>query len=150
MIVDVLGNSARYEGLHEGFKAAFEFLKKAHENFPELGRYEIDGDKVFALAQEYDTIPGDECKWEAHKKYIDIQFIHDGSEVICWDNIANLPAGEVFDEVKDRYLYKAPGTSPSVLNGGTFAIYWPEDIHRPKEMNGAPCHLKKVVVKVLV
>ena len=51
MILDVLANSARYEGLHEGFKKAFDFLKEAHKNLPELGRYELDGDKVFALVQ---------------------------------------------------------------------------------------------------
>lgn len=149
MIVDILKNSDRYAGLHPGFQQAFDFLKKAQQELPPVGRYDLDGDKVYALVQQYDTVPAEETKWEAHKKYIDIQFVHAGSEVIAWEPIENLPAGEIFDEAKDRYLYKAPGSSPVELHAGTFAIYFPEDLHRPKEQLKASCPVTKIVVKVL-
>ena len=150
MIVDVLKNNARYIGLHPGFAKAFAFLEAAQKELPEVGRYEIDGDKVYALVQQYNTVPSSDAKWEAHKKYIDIQFVHEGTEVIAWDSIENLPAGEPFDEAKDRYLYYGEDKSPVELHAGTFAIYFPEDLHRPKEQYKTSSPVTKIVIKVLV
>ena len=150
MILDVLQNSARYAQLHPGFAKAFAFLEDAQKELPPVGRYDLDGDNVYALVQQYDTIPAEETKWEAHKKYIDIQFVHAGAEIIAWDTIGNLPEGEAFDEAKDRYLYKAPTKSPLELAAGTFAIFYPEDLHRPKELCRAACPVTKIVVKVRV
>lgn len=150
MILDVLSNSARYEGLHPGFDKAFAFLKEAQKELPAVGRYELDGDRVYALVQQYDTIPAENTKWEAHKKYIDIQFIHAGAEVISWDNISRMPAGQAYNPDKDCYVYQAPGASPLELQAGTFAIFYPEDLHRPKELFKTAGPVTKIVVKVLV
>jgi len=150
MIVDVLENAARYEGLHESFKKAFDFIREAVKNEPEVGRYEIDGDKIFALVQEYEPREVAETNWEAHKKYIDIQYLYSGAEIICWDTIKNLPAGTVFDDAKDRYLYKADSFAPVPLMAGTFGIYFPEDLHRPMEAYNGISPVKKIVVKVLL
>ncbi len=150
MIVDVLKNHARYDGLHSGFKKAFAFLEEAQKELPAVGRYELDGDKVYAMVQQYDTVSESETKWEAHKEYIDIQFVHAGCEVIAWDTIENLPSGEVFDDAKDRYLFKGEKKSPVELHAGTFAIYFPEDLHRPKEQYKKASPVTKIVVKVKV
>lgn len=150
MILDTLENSKKYENVYEGFKAAFDFLRKAHEDFPAVGKYELDGEKVFALVQEYETVPGEETKWEAHKKYIDIQFVHDGSEIMGWDSINNLPAGESFHEDWDAYLYEGPDATRLELHSGAFAVFFPEDLHKPKGMYKKPSPVKKIVVKVLV
>ena len=46
MILDRLDNAQRYEAIHPGFRAAFEFLKRSDSaNLPD-GRHEIDGDRV--------------------------------------------------------------------------------------------------------
>ncbi|MBQ4517075.1 MAG: YhcH/YjgK/YiaL family protein [Clostridia bacterium] len=150
MIVDVLKNNARYASLHPGFAKAFAFLEAAQKELPEVGRYEIDGDAVYAMVQQYDTVPAAETKWEAHKKYIDIQFIHAGTEVIAWDTIENLPEGTEYNETKDCFVFKGEGKSPVELNAGTFAIYFPEDLHKPKEQYKVASPVTKIVVKVLV
>jgi len=150
MIVDVLKNSARYVSLHPGFAKAFAFLEAAQKEFPEVGRYEIDGDTVYAMVQQYDTVPAADTKWEAHKKYIDIQFIHDGTEIIAWDTIENLPEDVTYNETKDCFVYYGEGKSPVELNAGTFAIYFPEDLHKPKEQYKAASPVTKIVVKVRV
>ncbi len=150
MILDILNNAKMYESLHPGFAKAFAFLRAAQDGLPEVGRYEIDGDKVFALVQKYDTVPAEEAKWEAHKKYIDIQFVYDGSEIIGWDTISNLPEGETFIEEKDSYRYHAPSATPLILHSGMFAILYPQDLHRPKELFETASPVVKIVVKVLL
>ncbi len=150
MILDVLENNARYSKLHPGFAKAFAFLESAQKELPPVGRYDLDGDAVYALVQQYDTIPAEDTKWEAHRKYIDIQFIHSGSEIISWDTIGNLPEGEEYNETKDAYLYKAAGKSPLELEAGSFAIFYPEDLHRPKELCHAACPVTKIVIKVRI
>lgn len=150
MIVDVLKNSGRYIGLNPGFSKAFAFLEAAQKELPEVGRHEIDGDKVYAIVQQYDTVPAAATKWEAHKKYIDIQFILSGTEIISWDTIENLPEGVTFNEEKDCFVYIGEDKNPVELHAGTFAIYFPEDLHRPKEQYKASSPVTKIVVKVLV
>jgi len=82
MIIDSLENSSRYECLHPRFKAALEFLKRPDIEATPIGRLELDGALLFALTQEYETKPIHDGKLEAHKKYIDIQFIVSGEEFI--------------------------------------------------------------------
>ncbi len=148
MIVDVLKNSNFYTNVHPRFAKAFAFLEKAHAELPAEGRYEIDGDDIFAMVQKFNTVPTNETCWEAHKKYIDIQFIHSGTEIISWDNIVNVPEDATFDEVNDRYLYPGAAKSPIVLHSGTFGIFFPQDLHRPGELYKHSESVTKIVVKV--
>ena len=77
MIKDKISNAALYEGVNAGFPAAFAFLKEAIASPKEIGRYDLEGG-VFALVQSYDTKSVENCKIEAHKKYIDIQCVLKG------------------------------------------------------------------------
>ena len=149
MILDYLENCERYETVHPGFKKAFEFLKNAQKELPPVGTYEIDGRDVYAFVQEYDTLPVSETKWEAHKKYIDIQFIHKGCEVIGWDTIKNLPEDQEYNEKGDCYAYKLDNkTTDLEVHAGSYAIFYPEDLHRPKCAYQTPGPITKIVVKV--
>lgn len=78
MISDRIINFEEYISLNKNLKKAFEFLKSADVDKLLDGRYEIDGENVFALVQSYRTKAENEVGWEAHKKYIDIQFIAKG------------------------------------------------------------------------
>ncbi len=148
MILDYLENSERYENVHPGFKKAFDFLRAAQKELPEIGTYEIDGRNVYAFVQQYDTLPLPETKWEAHKKYIDIQYIYDGCEVMGWDNIKNLPEGQEYVEQADCYAYFGEDATNVEVHAGSYAIFFPEDLHRPKGAYKTPGPITKIVVKV--
>ena len=64
-----------FESIHPRFKAAFDFIKKAVREDLDDGNYEIDGKEVYAFISSYKTKTEQEAKFEAHKKYIDIQCI---------------------------------------------------------------------------
>ncbi|HAI85169.1 MAG TPA: YhcH/YjgK/YiaL family protein, partial [Chitinophagaceae bacterium] len=75
MIIDTLANANRYEQLHPLFSKAFSYLKNTDFIHLPKGKYTIDGEQLFAIVNEYDTVDAANEQCEAHKKYIDIQFI---------------------------------------------------------------------------
>lgn len=127
-----------------------EFLKNTALAELELGRHEIDGDNVYALVQEYQTLPKAEKKVEAHRKYIDIQYIVAGAEVIGYG--LDSPQNEVTEDKlaeKDAIFYKnIAGEMDLILSKGMYAVLFPTDIHRPGCNYGAGGPVRKVVVKV--
>ena len=101
MIIDNIKNCEKYESVHEGFKAGFLAIKQYVKDNAEIGKYEIDGKKVYAMVQEYESKLSAERKFEAHKNYIDIQFISEGTEVIYASDISSLTVKEEYNAEKD-------------------------------------------------
>ncbi len=150
MIIDNLQNSSQYIKSHSGFSKSFDFLKKAVEEKLPVGRYEIDGDNVFAFIQEYTS--KEESSFEAHKNYIDIQFIVEGTEVIYAEDISKLKVSEQYSPEKDiMFLDDYEKASRLILEKGEYGIFFPWDAHKPGLCyDGNPGYVKKIVVKVKV
>ena len=151
MIFDTLSNSARYESLNSRFAKAFAYLRTVDGSQP-LGRHDLDGDDCFALVQTYETKPQEKALFEAHRKYIDVQFIQSGRETILWAPLAAMAEETMaFDESKDAALWKlVPDTTALHVSAGHFAILFPEDAHAPCIEWDQPETVFKVVVKVAV
>jgi len=148
MILDKLENSKQYESLHPLFAKAFEYIRNT--DFSELsdGKYEIENDKLFAMVQEYNTKDETEAKPEAHRKYIDIQYIHSGVELI---GIAILNDQiQISNEPEKDLAFYESETSFIKLEAGMFAVFFPEDLHMPGIKLKQSAKVKKVVVKVLI
>ena len=82
MIIDIKENLELYSNLNNRLKLAIEYLEKTDFTKIESGKYSILGDEIFALVNNYKTQPEEKCLLEAHKKYIDLQFMVSGSEQI--------------------------------------------------------------------
>ena len=151
MIFDTLENSTQYESLNSRFAKAFAFLRTV-DGTQELGRHDLDGDACFALVQTYETKPLEKAKFEAHRKYIDVQFIHSGRETILWAPLSTMKEETMaYSEEKDAALWKlTPETTPLHVSAGHFAILWPQDAHAPCIEWEKPEPVFKVVVKVAV
>lgn len=82
MIIDKFDNLPLYFSCLPGLDKAAEFL--AGENIAD-GHYEIDGEKIFANVSSYEPkeFNGD-MRFEAHKKYADLQAVLEGEERIDW------------------------------------------------------------------
>jgi YhcH/YjgK/YiaL family protein len=149
MIADAFEQHHRYASLSPRFTAAFEFLGKFPASEPD-GRYDIDGNDCFALAQSYVTRPLAQAKFEAHRKYIDIQFIQAGFETLLWSPLAALTqVTEPYAAEKDVAFYANPSSSTPVnLHAGQFAIFFPEDGHAPGIELGRASPVRKIVIKI--
>jgi len=133
-------------------RKAFDFLRGKDLHALPDGRVDIDGEKVFALVQRYETVPADVLKFEYHRKYIDVQFIGSGEEMIGWAPSVALQITEAYDEKKDVCfgMVKKGAWTPVQLQAGILAVFWPDDAHAPKLAAGQPAKVMKIVVKVAV
>ena len=148
MILDVLKNGKRYAALQEGFGKAMEFLSRPHLKEMPVGKYEIDGDRVYASISREPGRKKEDAPLETHEKYIDIQLVLDGFDDMGWKAkaLCGNPTG-AYDPAEDiQYFTDAPDTWLAV-KPGTFAIFFPEDAHAPLVSAG---EIHKVVVKVAV
>ncbi len=148
MIFDTLKNCELYYGCHEGFSLGFDFIKKVIAEGAEVGKYELDGKKVWASVQAYDP-KADNDRFEGHKNYIDIQFIVSGSEYMEYAHIDSCEQSDEYNPDKDVAHYRALGNKAKLeCNENSFAIFFPEDIHKPGIVLNEGVAVKKVVVKV--
>lgn len=114
------------------------------------GRIDIDGDRVFALVQDYRTKPETEVRPEAHSRYLDIQFIDSGCKKIGFASSTDAPpAVEDYSEERDiRFYDHVPHESSLLMTAGSYAVFFPWDIHRPGCSISEPCDVRKILVKI--
>ena len=148
MIYDNINNIETYRGLSPDFYEGLEFLKKVSPDI-ENGVYQINS-RVKAIVSEYETREVNEYGFEAHRKFIDIQYLLRGEERIACMPIEKLTVTEPYDEAKDAAFYAAEGVRAQemTIGDGYFAIFFPQDGHMPQLSAGEPMMVKKVVVKV--
>lgn len=150
MILDFVKNAAHYEKLHPELKTAFEFIQKNDLRSFAPGKHEIKGDQVFVMIQSYDTKQESEGAWEAHKKYLDIQFMIEGTEAIKIANIDKMHVKQPYNENDDYWLFTGDGDTIT-LEAGMYTIFFPQDVHMPSlQVNGESEPVKKAVIKVLL
>ena len=149
MILDRLENAHLYENLSASFRAGLEFLRRP--DLPELavGKYPIQGEAVFAVVQEYTAKPVEEGKYEAHRKYADIQYIVGGRELIGCTNVDGLEPLDDYDEERDIQFFAGTGDLFKI-EAGMFAVFFPHDAHMPSLAVQAGEQVMKVVIKVAV
>jgi len=146
MILDHISKSDNYHAIHPGFKMAFNFLREADLATMKIGRYEIEGQNLFAMIQKYNTKRKEEAFWEAHKRYIDLQYIIQGIELIGYANISHLSQG-VYDPTRDFLPLHGEGDFLS-LHEGHFVIFMPQDAHMPGIAIDSPAIVRKIVLKI--
>jgi len=149
MIIDTIGNASLYRGMSDRLALALDYLKKTAFSGMRPGRYELDGDRVYALVQHRDTRPRKGSLWEAHRRYIDIQYVFEGLELMGYANIRTLKVVEEYEESKEALMLRGKGDFVTVP-AGTFVIFFPEDAHMPSIALKEPQPVKKVVVKVMM
>lgn len=148
MIVDRLDNAALYFGLGERITSALRYLKDNDCTKLPVGKIPIRGEQIFALVQDNTTKPRDQGVWEAHRKYIDVQFVAAGVEEMGYANISTLTVKTPYEEKVDYVLFEGTGSFVTVP-AGSFTIFFPGDGHIPgSAVDGKPAAVRKVVVKV--
>jgi YhcH/YjgK/YiaL family protein len=147
LIIDKLSNAKWYDGLHPRLKKGLHYLSETNLNVLAAGTYEIEEDKVFVIIQEYESKLVEQCRWESHYQYTDIQYVIKGEEKMGYTNIENTHVVEAYE---DKDLMFLEGNGDLILvKEGSFAIFTPQDAHMPCICSNQPQYIKKAVVKVL-
>lgn len=144
MISDTLENAGRYCVLHPEFAAAFAFLRQHRDTAPVDGRYPVRGEAVYAVVAH--TAGKGSAPLEAHRAYIDIQYVVDGTDHIGFRPVAEcVQMTGVFDRVRDLGFFNDAATGRVAVGPGNFVIFFPEDAHAPLSGEGS---VVKIIVKV--
>lgn len=128
------------------FLASTDFSKCAE------GRIEIEEDRLFAIVQHSTTSPKQLRNAEFHEKYIDVQYLVSGEEIIgltrhCQEMtiIENQMAERDYTLVDGGF-----GEMELIMRPGRFAVFFPNDVHRPGCTHDKDQLITKVVVKIHV
>jgi YhcH/YjgK/YiaL family protein len=135
------------------FHQALMFLNRADLSTLPDGTIEIDGKRVYASIQSYATFPsGTPFKFEAHREYIDFQYIVAGEETMGWTPANRIAFNTPYDTAGDIQFGVAPADATMVvrLRRGQLAVLFPSDGHAPRHAINAPMPVKKIVIKVAV
>lgn len=150
MILDSIKNISKYENLNIDLNSIVEFINRVESENLENGRYELDGEKLFALVQSYETKDSDECRLESHKKYIDIQYVQEGTEVMYWSLVDELKVTEDLSQISDVIFYEDDKNATElVVNEKSFALFFTHDAHKPGVKFNTKSNVKKIVFKIL-
>jgi YhcH/YjgK/YiaL family protein len=130
---------------------AFTFLKNNDLPKLDIKRYDIDGDNLYAPVSEYVTKNEADAKYEAHRKYIDIQYVISGAEQMSVAPMSSLKeVTEPYSETKDVGFMTVKESKSFNAGPERFFVFFPSDIHRPGVKIGQNSQVKKIVVKVKV
>lgn len=147
MIYDNLSNIDLYKGLSEDIYVGLAFLKQAKPDI-ENGVYQLNP-RVKAIVSEYETKTANDFGYEAHKRFVDIQYVLNGEEKVCCLPIEKLKETKVYSEEIDAAFYKSDMQPMEMTIGdGYFAVFFSQDGHMPQLCVDKPQAVKKVVVKV--
>jgi len=147
MIIDKIENSHLYEGISERIKQALEYIHTADLKTIKPGKYEINGENIFALISEYKTKLEKEGKLEAHRKYLDVQYVIEGEELMGYAPLGAQIVLEPYKDENDINFFKGEKSFIKV-SSGMFAIFFPYDVHMPGISTGDITDVKKLVIKV--
>jgi YhcH/YjgK/YiaL family protein len=145
MILDSIEYAAKYETISPAFQAAMRFLAEHRYGGLTEDRYTVSDD-VYALVKRYDTKAAENCKYEGHRDYIDIQYVVSGKECIGWAPLPDMKEKE-YIESKDQYIMLGEGTLVP-LRAQQFMILFHDDIHMPCVVWERSEPVEKIIMKI--
>ena len=136
----------------EALRRALDFLASTDFAGREPGRIDIDGERLFAILAEDRTQPADEGQWEVHRKYVDVQCLLDGKEVIGFarEREGLEIEADALEEEDCLYYLNVGAVANLYLEPGHYAVFFPRDIHRPLCAADRPAPVRKIIVKIAV
>lgn len=148
MVSDKNDNNSFYASLSKDIQIGLEYLRDVDYDI-DNGIYEINP-RVKAIVSEYTTKENNENGYEAHREYIDIQYLIEGEEVVNSQPLEYLNEVRAYNKESDAAFYKKTGKKPQELHlgNGYFAILFSQDGHMPQLCVNKPMMVKKIVIKV--
>jgi YhcH/YjgK/YiaL family protein len=132
------------------WEQAFHFLKSANLKDLPLGKQELEGEHLFVSVAEYYGKQKPDALYESHKKYVDIQYVIKGEEIMGLTTLDKVAVREPYNEAKDIAFYDFDGGEYLKATPENFFIFFPADVHRPSITTGDSVLIKKIVVKILI
>ncbi len=115
----------------------------------EDGKYHLSNDQIFAIVATTETEPFEKRRSEIHKKYVDVQILLEGKECLGYANTLDLDSQALTELENDVMFFDQVENENFVhLTAGDFAVFYPDQLHRPLCASGQPGKVKKVIIKI--
>lgn len=137
--------------LKKRINSAIDYIKGLNiDNIPINEKIVVD-DGFYYSIQSYTTKFEDECNFESHRKYVDVQFMVSGQERMDISDISRLTVKENYDLEKDVMFWNIPKHMACVtLNTGDLIVLYPENAHRGSIAEIDRSKVVKIVGKVCI
>lgn len=136
--------------LFEKISEALDYIKNLDKDSLTQGKHEVN-DEFFYNYMEYEAKEPTNTIYEAHKNYVDIQYIVEGQEHVDVSFEEYMELDTPYDSEKDIMFFKNPKTYFSrILGPGEYVIVLPHELHKPGQKVGENGNVKKIVGKVKV
>jgi YhcH/YjgK/YiaL family protein len=142
--------TVHYFANRERWEKAFNFLKLNDLSKLDIGQYRLEGDSLFVNVSEYTTLNEEETRFEAHRKYADIQYLVSGEEKIGVVPLAVSTVTDPYNPKKDVAFLTTAENHYRLASPERFFVFFPDDAHRPGVKSSDNILVRKVVVKVLI
>ncbi|MGF1763726.1 N-acetylneuraminate anomerase [Aliivibrio kagoshimensis] len=150
MIFGHINDSSRDQLLSGGLARSLAFLRNNDLSELEVGRHEIEGDNIYANVMEFETGESNKKMAEVHEEYVDVQCLIFGEEKIefaLYDK--RNPVAQEYDKENDYYLVESMRNQCElILEPNMFAIFFPQQPHKPGCIVSSTQVIKKIVIKV--
>lgn len=107
---------------------------------------------AFVVEQAFETRLRADGFFESHRKYIDVQVVLDGEELMEVADVSRMTVRQPYNAERDLIVYE-DSTDASLLRvyPGQLAIFFPADVHMPTlRIRTEPVVVRKAVVKIPV
>lgn len=131
MVKDSIQNASLYQSLSPRIARALEFARSGALEGLAPGRHDLDGDALYVMVQRNALGRWADARWEAHRRYIDIQFVISGRQIIGYCDISQLAPDKGYDAERDLEFLNDGDGAHLLMRKGDFAIFFPQDAHRP-------------------
>ena len=147
MIFAKLTDAADYRGIHPRLDRVIDCLNEEFLHQVGTQTQKLEDDLLYVTRFDYETIPLEDAFFEAHKKYLDVHLMLQGTERV---DISHPDVLTLFDHKDDFYAYQGEAEQTLLLTPGSFLVVFPGDAHRIKVQVRGPENVSKVVFKLLV
>lgn len=140
---------SKLQAVKELSEEAYDFILNFSLSTVKDGSYKLKNG-VIANVMTYITKPISMTCYESHRKYIDVQYMIYGEELMFIADTGNLGnrIEVAYDERRDVSYYNYNGGELSVLKAGETMILYPNDAHRGAVAVDRPIKIRKIVIKV--
>ncbi|AYO31078.1 MAG: hypothetical protein PWR06_113 [Thermoanaerobacteraceae bacterium] len=152
MIVTDIKNLSDFKKLSKNMQIAIDYLEGINPQSMQDGRYNVVDDDIYAIVSTYRTREHNASMFEVHKKYIDIQCMISGEEMIFCNESSRLEAQGEYNTAHDKLNFKDQAGEVLIhLKPGMAAIFYPYDAHKACcKVNDKTEQVRKLLVKVKI
>lgn len=150
MIFDKICNIENYKGINKNLDIAIDTIVKKGHMDGVMGKNIVCKENVFFNVQKYVTKNKEECFFETHEQYLDIQMVRLGEEKIGVSEIENLKIEKLYDGEKDVEIQMGEAQVTFEMTQNNFLILFPGEPHMPGISKDGNKEIEKVVYKVKI